>query len=93
MAGMAVDIIDAGGVYLVDVALPGVLEPDIHVTFAEARLVIRAERPPATGLYLAREIPQGLIVREVPLPDPVELIGILLEEGVLRLTLRKKEGR
>ena len=93
MDRIAVDVIEAGGVYVVEVALPGVLEADINVTFRGARIVIHAERPPAPGVYLAREIPQGVFFREVPLPDPVDLVGALLEEGVLRLTLRRKEGR
>ncbi|HYF00661.1 MAG TPA: Hsp20/alpha crystallin family protein [Planctomycetota bacterium] len=93
MERIAIDVIDAGVLYLVDVALPGVLEADINVTFRDSRLLIHAERPPASGVYLSREIPQGVFFREILLPDPVELVGALLEEGVLRLTLRKKGDR
>lgn len=93
MHGLAIDVIDAGGAYFVDIALPGVLEADINVTFRESGILIHAERPAFGGVYLTREIPQGLLFREVSLPEAAELVGALFEEGVLRLTLRKKGGR
>lgn len=93
MDEVAIDIIDAGGLYFVEIALPGVLEADINVTLRASGLVVHAERPPFEGAYLTREIRRGLLVREVGLPEAVELVGALFEEGVLRLTLRKKGDR
>lgn len=93
MDRIAIDILEAGELYRVDIALPGVLEMDINVTFRGSRLLIHAERPSAQGVYLSREIPFGLLSREIPLPDPMELVGALFDEGVLRLTLRRKGDR
>jgi HSP20 family molecular chaperone IbpA len=92
MPELAVDILDRGGDLVLEVPLSGVLETDIDVTLAGRRLIVHAERPGAGGPSLLREIPRGLLVREVDLPEPVEIVEASFEDGLLRLVLRRREG-
>jgi HSP20 family molecular chaperone IbpA len=92
MSEFLVDIWDRGSEFLVEVALPGVLEPDIDVTLAGALLIIHAERPALAGRSLHAEIPRGIFARRVELPGPSELVSAWYEDGILSLVLRPKEG-
>lgn len=90
MAGFPIDILQDEAGYVVEIDLPGVFEADINVTLIGTRLVVHAERPSAVGRVLAREIARGLLIREVGLPEDVDLVAARFEDGVLQLRLRRK---
>ncbi len=87
------DLLEEGDYLLLEVAVPGVVETDIDITLEGPRLVIRAERPPAPGLFLHSEIKRGILFRDVTLPCAVELVKSRYEDGVLRLHLRRLGAR
>ena len=87
------DLLEEGDLLFLEVALPGVLEPDIDITLEVNRIVIRAERPPARGLSLHREIMRGTLHRDIPLPYAVELLKSQYEDGVLWLQFKRLEVR
>jgi len=87
------DLLEEGDYLLLEVAVPGVIETDIDITLEGTRLVIRAERPAAPGLFLHSEIKRGILFRDVILPCAVELLKSQYEDGVLRLQLRRLEAR
>jgi HSP20 family molecular chaperone IbpA len=86
---LLLDLIDDGSRLVLEVAVPGILESDIDVTLAGARLILTAERPDRTGHYLLHEIERGILVRIVELPFAAELVRSTCEDGVLRLELRR----
>lgn len=86
---LAFDLLEEGDRLLLEVAVPGVLETDIDITLEGIRLVIRAERPPAPGVFLHREIQRGVLIRDITLPCAVELLQSQFEDGVLQLRLRR----
>ena len=86
------DLVDKGPYFLLEVALPGILETDIDITLEGSRLVIRAERPEVSEPILHHEIERGLLVRNVELPQAVEIVHSSFEDGVLRLELKRLEG-
>lgn len=87
------DLLEQGDDLLLEVAVPGVLETDIDLTLEGVRLVIRAERPPPAGPFLHREIKRGVLTRDILLPCTVELLESRFEDGVLRLHLKRLEGK
>lgn len=87
------DLLEEGDSLLLEVAMPGVLETDIDLTLQGTRLVIRAERPAAPALVLHSEIKRGLLLRDVTLPCPVELLQSRYEDGILRLRFKRLETR
>lgn len=96
-----VDIVEAGDALQVHVALPGVAADAITVALDPAGITISALRPfPCRGedSQIHRlEIPYGRFERYIGLPlgdpyTPLELAGKALEDGVLTLTFRRKEG-
>ena len=93
MPGIPIDILQDESGYVVEIDLPGVFETDINVTVRGARLTVHAERPTADGRFLAREIERGLLIREIGLPEAVDLASARFEDGVLRLWLLRKGGR
>ncbi len=90
---LAFDLLEEGGLLLLEVALPGVIETDIDITLEGSRIVIRAQRPAARGLSLHCEIKRGILLRDVPLPCAVELMKSSYEDGVLLLRLKRLEAR
>jgi HSP20 family molecular chaperone IbpA len=90
---LAFDLLEDGDFLLLEVALPGVIEPDIDITLEEGRIVIRAQRPTPRGLSLHCEIKRGILLRDVPLPCAVELLKSRYEDGVLVLQLKRLEAR
>ena len=96
-----VDITESAGHLRVQVALPGVPAESITLAIDPAGLTVSAMRPfPCNRdtLYLHRiEIPFGRFERQIALPladpyQPLELVDRRLEDGVLTLVFRKKEG-
>ena len=96
-----VDIIEAGELLQMQVALPGVPPEAITVSLDPAGVTISAMRPfpcRETTSHVHRiEIPYGRFERHIGLPlgdpyAPLELHGQSLADGVLTLTFKKKEG-
>ncbi len=96
-----VDIVEADNALLVHVALPGVSADAITIALDPAGITISALRafPCRTegGQIHRLEIPYGRFERHIGLPlgdpyTPIELAGKRLEDGVLTLTFRRKEG-
>jgi HSP20 family molecular chaperone IbpA len=96
-----VDIVEAGDALQVHVALPGVTADAITVALDPSGITISALRPfPCRGedSQIHRlEIPYGRFERYIGLPlgdpyTPLELAAKALEDGVLTLTFRRKEG-
>jgi HSP20 family molecular chaperone IbpA len=96
-----VDIVEADNALQVHVALPGVNADAITVALDPAGITISALRAfpcRSEGGQIHRlEIPYGRFERHIGLPlgdpyTPLELAGKKLEDGVLTLTFRRKEG-
>jgi HSP20 family protein len=96
-----VDIVEVNGALLLHVALPGVTADAITIAIDPAGITISALRafPCRTegGQIHRLEIPYGRFERHIGLPlgdpyTPLELAGKALEDGVLTLTFRRKEG-
>ena len=96
-----VDIVETGDALQVHVALPGVSADAITVALDPAGIAISALRAfPCRnegGQIHRLEIPYGRFERYIALPlgdpyTPLELAGKALEDGVLTLTFRRKEG-
>jgi HSP20 family protein len=97
-----VDVVETGDAILVHVALPGV-SPDSVTLAADAGGItvsaLRAFPCREQGAHSHRvEIPYGRFERRIDLPladpyAPLELAGKALEDGILTLTFRRKEGQ
>jgi|SRR5688572_13394453 HSP20 family protein len=96
-----IDIVEAGELLQVHVALPGVSADAITVALDAAGITISALRAfpcrDEGGQIHRLEIPYGRFERFIGLPlgdpyTPLELAGKVLEEGILTLTFRRKEG-
>jgi HSP20 family protein len=96
-----VDVVEAEDAFQVHVALPGVEADSITVTLDPAGITVSALRAfpcKSEGGQIHRlEIPYGRFERYIGLPlgDPyaaLELAGRRLENGVLTLTFRRKDG-
>lgn len=92
-----IDVVEAGETLRVEMALPGVRVDAIAVTLQSDGVVVSASRSfPAReeGATIHRiEIPYGRFERRIGLPmDVLELASNNLQNGVLTLTFRRKEG-
>jgi HSP20 family protein len=96
-----VDIVEIDDALQMHVALPGVAADSITIGLDPAGITISAIRPfpcRGEGGHIHRlEIPYGRFQRHISLPlgdpySPLELVGKNLEDGVLTLTFRRKEG-
>jgi HSP20 family protein len=96
-----VDIVEVDDALEVHVALPGVSADSITVVLDASGITISALRafPCRTeGAQIHRlEIPYGRFERQIGLPladpySPLELAAKALQDGVLTLTFRRKEG-
>ena len=93
----AVDVIENPDEYLVSCELPGMAEADIDVQVADNVLTIKGEKKDDgvdTGKrWYKRETWYGSFQRTIPLPSGIESDKIRgeLENGILRLTLPKRE--
>ena len=84
-----VDLIEDGAYFILEVALPGILETDIDVMLSATRLVLHAERRGERGEYLLREIERGILARELRLPCCMDFVDSKFEDGLLRLRLKR----
>lgn len=96
-----IDIVESAEGLHVQVALPGVSADTITITIDAAGITISALRPfpcqDATSHIHRIEIPYGRFERHIglPLADPhaqLELSGKSLADGVLTLTITRKQG-
>ena len=96
-----VDIVESDDGLAVQIALPGVAAESIAIAVAPDGITLSALRPfpcrDATSHVHRIEIPYGRFERRIGLPladpyAPLELGEKALEDGVLTLTFRKKEG-
>ena len=92
------DIRDEGEHYLLEADLPGFKKEDISVNIEGDTLTIRAERTESTdekdskGNYIKRERSYGSFSRSFDMTGiRVEDIAAAYENGVLKLTLPKKQ--
>jgi len=96
-----VDIVESVNGLTVQIALPGVAADSIAIAIAPGGITLSALRPfpsrDATSHVHRIEIPYGRFERRIVLPladphPPLELAEKSLEDGVLTLTFRRKEG-
>ena len=87
------DLLEEEDYLLLEVALPGVLESEIDITLEGSRIIIRAERPAPGGSSIHREIKRGILIRDVTLPCPAELVKSKYEDGILWLQFKRMEPR
>jgi HSP20 family protein len=96
-----VDVVEAGPLLQVHVALPGVAPDSITIMTEPGGVVVSALRPfpcRESDTHIHRiEIPYGRFERRISLPlhdpyMPIELAAKELVDGVLTLTFRRKEG-
>jgi HSP20 family protein len=96
-----VDIVESGDALQVHVALPGVAADAITVALDPSGITISALRAfPCRnegGRIHRLEIPYGRFERLIGLPlgdpyTPLELAGKALQDGILTLTFRRKDG-
>jgi len=93
-----INVIDRDRELVVEAELPGMKKSDIDVTLAENSVTIKASRREEAkkeeGEYHRREISREYTARTVGLPSAVDAAGAkaTFEDGVLRVTLPKKEG-
>ena len=97
-----IDIVETGDALQVHVALPGVSADSITIALDPGGITISALRAFPCRQEEAQihrlEIPYGRFERHIgmPLADPyapLELAGKALEDGILTLTFRRKEGQ
>ncbi len=96
--GLALDVDETDGQYLVTTDLPGVNPDNIHITVHDDVLTITAEVPEhevehKDAKSLVRERRYGRFSRSVRLPQPVNAAKVEAEykDGMLKLTLPKSE--
>ena len=96
-----VDVVETEDALVVHVALPGVSPDTITIAGDAGGITVSALRAfpcPAQDAHIHRvEIPYGRFERRIDLPladpyAPLELAARALEDGVLTLVFRRKEG-
>lgn len=96
-----VDVLETDEALLVHVALPGVTRDSITLAADAGGITVSALRAfpcPQESAHIHRvEIPYGRFERRIDLPladpyAPLELAARALEDGVLTLVFRRKEG-
>ena len=94
-----VNVIDGGGVFYVEAAMPGVSPERMTVEIEGDRLTIsgtsRAAREEREYNFLRREMHAANFRRMISLPSLVdgEMASAILAEGLLTVTLPKKDGQ
>ena len=91
------DVIETEGELRLQMALPGVRPDAIAVSFERDQLIVSALRTfpcrEAASRIHRVEIPYGRFERSIELPfERLELAGKTLQDGILTLTFRRKEG-
>jgi HSP20 family molecular chaperone IbpA len=95
-----VDIVESGDTLQMHVALPGVSADAVTIGLDPAGITISAVRAfpcRGEGLIHRLEIPYGRFERHIGLQlgdpyAPLELVARQLQDGILTLTFRRKEG-
>ncbi|HPJ38462.1 MAG TPA: Hsp20/alpha crystallin family protein [Spirochaetota bacterium] len=90
-----VNVYEKGDIVKVRALVPGIGAESLNVEIKDNRLVIEGERKkdPETAKYLRRERGYGSFRKIVALPYPVngETINAVLRDGILTVTLEKRE--
>jgi len=92
-----VDVVESGGELRLQLALPGVSPDALSIALDPAGLTIHAVRgfpcrEPGTRIHRL-EIPYGRFQRRIELPlEGLQLGSKTLQDGILTLTFRMKEG-
>jgi HSP20 family molecular chaperone IbpA len=92
-----VDVAESGGELRLQLALPGVAPDALSIASDPTGITIAALRGfpyREPGTYIHRlEIPYGRFQRRIELPlDGLKLANKSLQDGILTLTFRRKEG-
>jgi HSP20 family protein len=93
-----IDLKDNGDSYIVTAEIPGMKEKDISVTLDQNVLTLEGEKKAESEEkgkgYFRSEISYGNFYRTIPLFDEVDegKVDALYKDGVLKVTLHKKEG-
>jgi HSP20 family protein len=92
----AVDLVDAGDSFVVQVELPGVKKDDLDILVSERHVQIRGEARPEVkerAQPLVRERGPVSYQRAIPLPTEVHTTEgkAVFKDGVLTLTIPKKQ--
>ncbi len=93
----AVNVIENEKNYMIEVAAPGMQKKDFHISTQDEQLVIAMEKNveanKETFHYLRREFNYSSYKQAFVLPDDVmvEKITARMEDGILTITLPKKE--
>ena len=93
----AVNVIEDTKNYLIEVAAPGMQKKDFHISTQDDQLVIAMEKNveanKGASHYLRREFNYSSYKQAFLLPDDVmvENISAKMEDGILTITLPKKE--
>lgn len=91
-----VDIYEKEDAFMLEIELPGVPLRNVEVEVKDGSLHIKGSKSseePASGLFLRQERPSGEFHRIFSLPAGVEQekVGARLKDGVLTVTVPKKE--
>jgi HSP20 family protein len=92
-----VDVVESGGELRLQLALPGVPADALSIASDPGGLTIQAVRGfpcREAGTHIHRlEIPYGRFQRRIELPlEGLKLASKTLQDGILTLTFRRKEG-
>jgi len=93
----AIDVAENQNEYTVSCELPGIEKREIDISIASNVLTIKGQKRSETeekkGKFYRKESWSGSFHRTLPLPTPVDgdKITALLENGVLTITLPKRE--
>ncbi len=94
----AADGFETPAAYVVEIDVPGLHRDDVVVQVDRDQLVVRGEKPPSTAgraeTFHRLERLDGPFLRVFPLPERVEpeSVAAELQDGVLRVTVRKTGG-
>lgn len=90
-----INVFEKGDIVEIRALIPGIGDDSLKVELVENTLVIEGERKkdPEKGKYLRREREYGSFRKTVTLPYPVnaETINAVLRDGILSVTLEKRE--
>ncbi|HOW19548.1 MAG TPA: Hsp20/alpha crystallin family protein [Phycisphaerae bacterium] len=92
-----VDVREDDSHYYVEAEMPGLTKDDIEITLEDGVLTISGEKKTSSeqksGHYHIRERQYGRFSRQFSLPSAVDenKVDALLKDGVLRITLDKRE--
>ncbi len=91
------DILELDELYLLEIALPGVVLDDVELKLEENCLTVIAKRTPAMfeerAAIIRKELPAGYLVRQFEFDTPIlhEQIEARMDRGILFVSLPKVE--